>query len=169
MTWVKEMDARDPPDEEVDSSSLVTPTPRAPQKVTEVSERTEQHLACSFRCMENEERHQLADSFALPKIAVMKTLELDKIMAAQCLKSTKSNDQAMARIQTLNSDALGPLTELLEMINKEEGKITVDQVGYTVESAITLLDNAFAQMLMLRCQRVLEEYNRELLTFAQGR
>lgn len=58
----------------------------------------------------------------------MKILELDKIMAAQCSKSTKSNDQALARIQALNSDALGPLTELLEVLNKEDGEITIDQV-----------------------------------------
>lgn len=41
--------------------------------------------------------------------------------------------------------------------------------GYAVESAITLLDNAFTQMSMLCHQRVLKEYNKELLTFAQGR
>ena len=55
------------------------------------------------------------------------------------------------------------------MINKEDGEITTDQVGYAVESAVTLLGNAFAQMSMLRRQRVLEEYNKELITFAQGR
>ena len=38
-----------------------------------------------------------------------------------------------------------------------------------MESAITLLGNAFAQMSVLRRQRVLEEYNKELLTSAQGR
>ena len=38
-----------------------------------------------------------------------------------------------------------------------------------MESAITLLGNAFAQMSALCCQKVLEEYNKELITFAQGR
>ena len=52
------------------------------------------------------------------------------------------------------------------MINK---KISTDQVRYAVESAITLLGNAFAQILMLHHQRVLKEYNKELPTFAQGR
>lgn len=59
------------------------------------------------------------------------------------------------------------MTELLERLNKEITDITVDQVGYTAESAITFLGNAFSQML--RCQTVLEKYNKELLTFAQGR
>ena len=41
LTWAGEMDERDPPDEEVDPPSSVTPAPRAPRKVWEVSERTE--------------------------------------------------------------------------------------------------------------------------------
>jgi len=44
---------------------------------------------------------------------------LDKIMATQCLKTIKTNDQAIARIQALNSDALGLLTELLVLLNRE--------------------------------------------------
>ena len=44
-----------------------------------------------------------------------------------------------------------------------------ERVGYAVESAITLLGNAFTQMSTLRRQKVLEEYNKELLTFAQGK
>ena len=111
LTWTEEMDAIDPPGEGEDSSSPVNPTPRAPRKVVEVSECTEQHLVHSFTCMDNEERRRLTDSFALPKLAVTKTPELDKIMAAQCSKSTKSNDQAQSRIQALSSDALGPLSE----------------------------------------------------------
>lgn len=39
-------------------------------------------------------------------------------------------------------------------------EITTKYVGYAVESAITLLGNTFAQMLMLHHQRVLKEYNK---------
>ena len=169
LAWAEEIDAIDPPGEGEDSSSPVNPTPRAPRKVVEVSECTEQHLVRSFACMDNEEHRRLTDSFALPKLAVTKTPELDKTMAAQCLKSTKSNDQALSRIQALNSDALSPLSKLLERLNKDDTDISTDQVGYAVESAITLLGNTFAQISMLRRQKVLEEYNKELLTFAQGR
>ena len=38
-----------------------------------------------------------------------------------------------------------------------------------MESAITLLGNASTQMSALRHQRVLEEYNKDLLSFAQER
>ena len=50
-----------------------------------------------------------------------------------------------------------------------EKEITTDQVGYAVESAITLLGNAAAQMSTLRRQKVLKKYNHNLLSFAQGR
>jgi len=163
------MDRLDPPGED----GSPKPTTHAPWKVAEVSERTEQHLVRSFAPMDNKDRRKLADSFALPRVAVTKTPDLDKIMAAQCSKSIKTNDKALARIQALNSDALGPLTELMELLNRENEEDEVpdlrDQVGYVVESAITLLGNAFAQMSALRRQKVLEEYNKELITFAQGK
>ena len=87
LSWAEEMDHCDPPGEERSSTST-----RVPRKVAEVSERTEQHLTRSFACLDNEDRRKLADSFALPKVAVTKTPELDKIMVAQCSKSTRSND-----------------------------------------------------------------------------
>ena len=152
------MEANDLPGKEVEQSNSITETSRVPPKVMDVSELTEQHLLRSFACMENHEQRKLANSFALPKVAVTKTPELNKIMAAQC-----NNNQALARIQTLNSNALAPLTKVLEMFNREEEDFTTEhlnQVGYAVESAITLLGNAFAQMSMLRCQKVLKEYNK---------
>ena len=93
---------------------------RAPQKLVEVSKHTEQHLVCSFASMDNKDRCKLADSFGLTKVAVTKTPDLGKIMTAQYLKRIKTNDQALARIQALNLDALGPLNELLELLNRED-------------------------------------------------
>jgi len=92
-------------------------------KVAEVSECTEQHLMRSFAFMDNEDRRKLADSFALPKVVVTKTSDLDKIMTMQCSKSIKTNDQALARIQALNSDAFGALTELLKLLNREDEEV----------------------------------------------
>ena len=115
--------------------------------------------------MENEGWCRLVDSFTLLKVAVMKTPELDKIMAAQC---SKSNNQALTRIQALNFDTLGPLTELLEMINKEEGEITTEPGGSMQWS----LQLPFWAIHFPRCQccaKVLKEYYKKLLTFPQGR
>lgn len=47
LTRAEEMDIRDPPGEEVDSLSVMNPSPHTLQRVTEVSERTKQHLVCS--------------------------------------------------------------------------------------------------------------------------
>ena len=46
------------------------------------------------------------------------------------------------------------------MINKDDADISTDQMGYAVESAITLLGNAFAQMSMLGQQRILRVQKR---------
>ena len=90
-------------------------------------------------------------------------------MLEQCSKSTKTNDKVLARLQALMLDAVGPLTHLLEKLNSEEAEIDTDEVGYVVESAITLIGNASSQMSILRRQKILEEYNKDLLSFAQDR
>ena len=51
------------------------------------------------------------------------------------------------------------------MINK---KISTEQVGYAVESAISLLGNAFAHMSMLHHQGVLKEYNKSYQHLLRG-
>ena len=95
------------------------------QRVVEVSQRTEEHLLRSFASMKNADRRRLADGFALPKVAVTRTPLLDTVMSAQCSKTTKTLDKALARIQTLNLDALAPLIDLLEQLNGEK-EITSD-------------------------------------------
>ena len=66
-------------------------------------------------------------------------------------------------------NAVGPLTHILEKLNSDKCGIDADQVGYVVESAITLIGNASSQMSILRRQKILEEYNKDLLSFAQGK
>lgn len=105
----------------------------------------------------------------LPKVAITKATSLDLVMASQCLWSTKTNDKALAHIQLLTLDAIRPLTELLEKLNLEETDIMAEEVGYVVKSTITLLGNAASQISRLRRQKVLEEYNRDLLSFAKER
>ena len=108
-------------------------------------------------------------SFALPKVAVTKTLSLAPVMTAQCLKSTKENDKVLARLQVLMLYAVRPLTDIIEKLNSGESEIDSDEVGYAVESDITLIGNASSLMFVLRRQKILEEYNRDLLSFVQDR
>ena len=143
-SWSEEMDIIDPigPGDDGEEPEEDTAGQR---RVVEVSQRTEEHLLRSFASMKNADRRRLADGFALPKVAVTRTPSLDTVMSAQCSKTTKTLDKALARIQTLNLDALAPLIDLLEQLNGEK-EITSDQVGYAVESAIT-----FWVMLPPRC------------------
>ena len=161
--WVEEMDFLDPIEDEeaVDSRDEVC--------LVEVGPQTEEHIKRSFVSLPNSDRHQLRNGFALPKVAVTKTPSLDPVMAAQCSKSTKANDKVLARLQALTLNAVGPLTSILEKLNSSDSEIDDDEVGYTVESAVTLLGNASSQMSALRRQKILEEYNKDLLSFAQDR
>ena len=48
--------------------------------------------------------------------------------AESCLKNTKQADKPLAHLQTLTLDAVGPITEALEMVNrvKEEEQVELD-------------------------------------------
>ena len=138
----------DYPEEDPDNDATSQANATKQRSVAEVSQCIEEHLLRSFVSMKNTDRRRLADSFSLPKVAATRTSSLSAVMSAQCSKNTKTLDKALAHIQTLNSDVLAPLTELLEQINGKK-EVTIDQVGYAVESAITLLGNASTQMSTL--------------------
>ena len=141
------MDLRDPIDEDGDG---ILATAHDKVCVVKVTQRTQKHLTRSFIS-------HLRNAFTLP--LVTKTPSLDVVMVAQCSKSTKANEKSLTRIQALMLDAIIPLTKLLDILNNEEKEVTL---GYAV--AITLLGMASAQMSTLRHQKVLEEYNKDLLS-----
>ena len=162
-SWAEEMDVLDPIEDEeaVDSRDEV--------RLVEVGPRTEEHIKRSFVSLPNSDRRQLQNGFALPKVAITKTPSLDPVMATQCLKSTKANDKVLTRLQALTLDAVGSLTSILEKLNSSDAEIDADEVGYAAESTVTLLGNASSQMSALRRQKILEEYNKDLLSFVQDR
>ena len=75
-------------------------------------------------------------------------------------------DCILSSLQGRVLEAVGPLSQLLEAINDEDPQISMDQIGEAVETALTLLANASLHMSEVRCTKVLEEYNEELLPFA---
>ena len=97
--------------------------------LVQVGPRIEQHLARSFVSMNNTERWQLRSAFMLLKVAVTKAPSLDSVMASQYSKSTKTTDKALARVQSLTLDVIGPLTKLLEKLNLEKTDIMAEEVG----------------------------------------
>ena len=62
------------------------------------------------------------------------------------LEEHKDEQQSLGCIQALALDAIGPLTDLLEKLNFDEMEISVEEVGYVVELAVTLLGNALFQI-----------------------
>ena len=87
-------------------------------------------------------------------------------MAAECSKSTKSADLQLSRIQALFLDAVGPLSGLIDGINKGT-EVTVDNVEGAVKAALTFLGNASSQCTSLRRVGILEEYKKDLISFCQ--
>ena len=59
--------------------------------------------------------------------------------AESCSKTTKQADKPLAHLQTLTLDAVGPITEALEMVNrvKEEEQVELDleKLGSTLEAS----------------------------------
>ena len=103
-TWAEKMDIRDPIDEEDEAAA----TSRDKVRLVEVRPQTEQHIKRNFVSMSKNNRCQLRNAFALPKVTVTKTPSLDLVMAAQCSKSMKTNDKVSACLQALTLDAVGP-------------------------------------------------------------
>ena len=143
--WAKEMDICkliDISKEEADNCNEV--------HIVEIGARKEEHLLRSFMSINNTERRQFRNMFALANVVVMKTPLLDSVMTSQCLKNTKVKNKSLAHVQALMLDAIGPLTDTLEKLNLEESKIAAEEIGYAVESTVTLLGNALSQMSTLQ-------------------
>ena len=51
------------------------------------------------------------------------------------------------------------------MVNNDQPQMTKDQIGEAVETALSLLANTSHQMSAMRRAKILEEYNKDLLTF----
>ena len=166
-SWAEEMDIIQPLDNDDAPDADVSCSEGA--RVVEVSEATQKLLKRSFESMKNSQRLQTRNDFSLPKVAITKTPSLDQMMASQCSKSTKSNDWSLSRIQALMLDAVAPLTEVMELFHSEADEVSSEQIAKAVEAAITLLGNASCQMSALRRTRVLQEYNRDLVEWAQNR
>ena len=87
------------------------------------------------------------------------------------LEEHEAIGQALARIQALTLDAVGPLSEALEMINceEEEDKVEVDldleKLGATLEATMTLIGNTSTQIANIRRQRIMEDVNKDLVPF----
>ena len=83
----------------------------------------------------------------------------------------KFTDTALACLQALTLDAVGPLTDLLEKMaaggESSEDSLDLQVVKDAVQSALVLLGNASTQFSIYRQTKVLEEFNKDLISFAE--
>ena len=155
-------------DELEDSAGNISSETLGGDKVhlTQVHESTEEFLRKAFSSVNNAERRQLKQQYIVPNTVFTASPRLDKVMAAECSKSTKSADLQLSRIQALFLDAVGPLSGLIDNINKGT-EVTLDEVEGAVKAALTFLGNASSQCTSLRRVGILQEYNKDLISFCQ--
>jgi len=165
-SWAEEMEILQPQGDEDLYGSVKS---KKPTWVARVTPATEALLKRSFVSLLNEDCVDERNVYALPKVAVTKVPSLDKVMATHCSKSMKTNDWTLSRIQALTLDALAPLTSILELFNLDVDEIQSEVVAKAVESAVVLLGNTPSHIPNLRRTKVLEEYNKDLVTWAQDR
>ena len=161
-SWVEEMDIIDP---------ILDEQPGDEACVVEVSPRTGACITASFHSMTNSSRRTLQSKFILPKAPITHTPRLDKIYADSYSKSTKQTDKSLAHLQALMLDAVGPISKALEQLNiasdneSEEIELDLEKLGSALETALTFLGNASTQPSNLRRVKLMEDINKELVTY----
>ena len=154
---------------ELETEALTQPGDKI--RPVKVREDTELLLQRAFTPLKNPDRRALRRQFLVPDSPVTMAPKLDKVMAAECLPGVRSTDQSLARLQALMLDAVGPLTDLLEkMGNSEDGNeetLDFQVVEDTIQSALAFLGNAATQFSIYRRTKILEEYNKELVSFSE--
>jgi len=53
----------------------------------------------------------------------------------------------------------------LEAVNDPEQQVSMEQIGETVETAITLIANTSNKVSLMRRTKTMDEYNKELVSF----
>ena len=143
-----------------------------------VCEETELVLQKAFVPLKNQDHRALRRQYLVPDMPLTMAPKLDKVMAAECVPAVRSSDQTLARLQALVLDAVGPLTDLLERINRsvpsegqedeEEQGVDLQSIGGdSVQSALAFLGNAATQFSAYRRTKILEEYNKDLVSFSE--
>ena len=153
-------------DENEDRDSSMDPPGGDKVRLTKVHQSTEEFLRAAFTSVSNVDRRQLRHRFIVPDTPFTAAPRLDKVMAAECSKNLKSADTSLSRIQALFLDAVGPLSDLLDKVNNNT-ELSVEDMEGAVKAALTFIGNASSQCTALRRTGILDEYNKDLVSFSQ--
>ena len=136
-----------------------------------VGEATETILQGAFTPLKNADRLTLRHQFLVPEMPITMVPKLGKVMGAECQSGVKSTDTALASLQALTLDAIGPLTDLLEKMaacgNSSEDSLDLQVVEDAVQSALVLLGNASTQFSVYHRTKVLVDFNKDLISLAE--
>ena len=154
-------------DSSVNNEPSTTAEPVSFEKIwiTPVLEVIEEFLKTAFSPMENGPCRQLRHQFIVLDVPFTTPPHLDKFIAGECSKSTKSNENLFSGIQAHFLDAVGPLTGILESINSGT-ELAIEEVESVVKVALSFLGNASSRCTSIRRQGVLQDYNKDLMSFA---
>ena len=95
--------------------------------------------------MKNADRLMLRRQFLVPEMPITMAPKLDKIMDAECQSGVKCTDTALARLQALTLDAIGPLSDLEKFAACGNSSLNLQVVEDTVQSALVLQGNTSTQ------------------------
>ena len=117
--------------------------------------------------MKNADRLMLRRQFLVPEIPITMAPKLDKIMDDECQSGVKCTDTALARLQALTLDAIGPLSDLEKLATCGNSSLNLQVVEDTVQSALVLQGNTSTQFSMYHRTKVLEDFSKNLISFVE--
>ena len=91
--------------------------------------------------------------------------KLDESLTLIIPESAKRYDRQLSRLQQFSMDALGALAWLHDVLSKEE-QVDCTQVVAAVQTALTLLGNAVAQISLERWKALMKHLNKDLRPLA---
>lgn len=135
----------------------------------QVSEELSAFLSVALKKpMKPERRKKLTEGFPRPNLPQAKPPVLDKAMyhLVQKKKSVVSHDRFLSKLQLFASEAIGPLSYLLEEL--EAGRDVPKEKAITaLQAAICLTGNTFAALSVERRRCILRNLNQQLLPLAE--
>ena len=135
-------------------------------KLFQMSETTEKLLKEAFmKGTTNPTRRQWKTRYGDPRSVPTRVPKLDKMVKDRLRPDTTKMDRALARLQALTLDAVGPLTSLLELREKEE--LTPENAMAAAKLALRFIGNASVQTSRERRKRAINDMNPKLTEFAE--
>ena len=149
------------PDEEDDDASS------ANSKLFAVTEATDRLLQDSFKkAVPNSTRKQWRERYGDPKCPRTRVPKLDKIVKDRLHQETAKLDRALARIQALTLDVVGPLTTIIDQA--EAGTLTIEGTIAAARMGIKFAGNASVQISRERRRRAIMDMNPKLVDMAEA-